>query len=100
MEQLLLFEELSLKAGDIINNKGRRLYSKDIFKGLHFVQDHNGTMVVCKVKELTPQIIYSDGGYDLNYTRPEYIDYEGEGFKSCLFYAIPDSFEKRKERWI
>ena len=28
------------------------------------------------------------------YTRPEYIDYEGKGFESCLFFAIPESFKK------
>ena len=27
------------------------------------------------------------------YTRPEYIDYEGKGFESCLFFAIPESFK-------
>lgn len=100
MEQLLLFEELSLRAGDIINGKGKRLYSKDIYKGLHFVQDHSGTFVICKVKDIGNQITYSDGGYDLNYTRPEYIDREGKGFESTLFYAIPENFIKQKERWI
>ena len=30
----------------------------------------------------------------MNYTRPEYIDYEGKGFESCLFFAIPESFKK------
>ncbi len=100
MEQGLLFEELSLRAGDIINGKGRRLYSKDIYKGLHFIQDHSGTYVVCKIKDIKEQITYSDGGYDLSYTRPEYIDYEGIGFESTLFYAIPDNFIKQPERWI
>ena len=29
---------------------------------------------------------------------PEYIDYEGKGFESCLFFAIPESF-KKLEKW-
>ena len=31
---------------------------------------------------------------EMNYTRPEYIDYEGKGFESCLFFEIPESFKK------
>ena len=33
-----------------------------------------------------------DGSREMNYTRPEFIDYEGQGFESCLFFAIPESF--------
>lgn len=100
MEQGLLFEEMALKAGDIINQKGRRLYYKDIYKGLLFVEDHSGTIVVCQIKDIKEQITYSDGTRELNYTSPEYIDYDGEGFESCIFYAIPETFIKSKERWV
>nr|DAT58888.1 MAG TPA: hypothetical protein [Caudoviricetes sp.] len=89
-----LFPELELKAGDTINGKGERLFSKDIFQGMSFVQDHSGIFVVCIIKKIGPQIIYSMGGYDLNYTTAENIDYNGKGFESCLFYRIPDGFRK------
>ena len=58
------------------------------------MQDHSGVMIVCQIKRIGDQIVYSDGSFEMNYTRPEYIDYEGEGFKSCLFFAIPESFKK------
>lgn len=45
-----LFPELELKAGDTINGKGERLFSKDIFQGMSFVQDHSGIFVVCIIK--------------------------------------------------
>ncbi len=46
-----LFPELKLKAGDTINGKGERLFSKDIFQGMSFVQDHSGIFVVCIIKK-------------------------------------------------
>ena len=36
----------------------------------------------------------SAGSCEMSYTRPEYIDYEGKGFESCLFFAIPENFKK------
>lgn len=93
-----LFPELELKAGDTINGKGERLFSKDIFQGMPFVQDHSGIFVVCIIKKIGSQIIYSMGGYDLCYTTAEYIDYNGKGFESCLFYRIPDGFQKTNKR--
>ncbi len=77
-----MFPELELKAGDTINGKGERLFSKDIFL----------------IKKIGSQIIYSMGGYDLCYTTAEYIDYNGKGFESCLFYRIPDGFQKTNKR--
>ena len=85
---------MELRAGDVIDGKGARIYAQDIYNGLLFVQDHSGLYVVCRVISKGSQIVYSDGGYDKLYTRPEYIDYEGQGFESCLFYAIPDNFKK------
>ena len=38
--------------------------------------------------------MYSDGSREMNYIRPEYIDYDRKGFESCLFFAIPESFKK------
>ena len=55
-------------------------------------------MIVCQIKRIGEQIVYSDGSREMNYTRPEYIDYEGKGFESCLFFAIPESF-KKLEKW-
>ena len=51
-------------------------------------------MIVCQIKRIGEQIVYSDGSREMNYTRPEYIDYDGKGFESCLFFAIPESFKK------
>jgi hypothetical protein len=93
--QGLLFAEMELRAGDIIDGKGARIYSQDVYNGLLFVQDHSGLYVVCRVKSKGSQIVYSSGGYEECYTRPEYIDYEGQGFESCLFYAIPEHFTKK-----
>jgi len=90
----LLFPEMALHAGDVIDSKGARIYSKDVYKGLLFVQDHSGLYIVCRVKSKGEQIVYCSGGYEESYTRPEYIDYEGQGFESCLFYAIPEQFTK------
>ena len=92
--QGLLFTEMTLHAGDVIDGKGARIYSKNVYNGLLFVQDHNGLYIVCRVKSKGEQIVYYSGGYEENYTRPEYIDYEGSGFESCLFYAIPEHFTK------
>ena len=58
------------------------------------VIDYSGIMIVCQIKRKGEQIVYSDGSTEMNYTRPEYIDYDGKGFKSCLFFAIPESFKK------
>ena len=93
-----LFPEFALKAADTINGKGERIFSRDIFEGMSFVQDHSGVFIVCVIKKVGSQIVYSMGGYDLNYTRPEYIDYNGKGFESCLFYRIPDGFQKTNKR--
>ena len=89
-----LFPEMELKPGDCINGKGRRLYSKDIYKGLVFIQQHSDVFLVCRCEEIGNQIIYSSGGYDKSYTRKEYIDYEGKGFKSTLWYKVPEVFKK------
>ena len=72
-EQGFLFAEMQLQPGDVIDCKGKRLFFRDIYLGMQFVQDHSREM---------------------NYTRPEYIDYEGKGFESCLFFEIPESFKK------
>ena len=93
-EQGFLFAEMELRAGDVIDGKGARIYSQDVYNGLLFVQDHNGLYVVCRVKSKGSQIVYYGVGREEYYTRPEYIDYEGKGFKSCLFYAIPEHFTK------
>jgi hypothetical protein len=34
----LLFPEMTLHAGDVIDSKGARIYSKDVYKGLLFVK--------------------------------------------------------------
>ena len=90
----LLFPEMELKAGDCINGKGKRLYSKDIYEGLIFVQQHSNIFLICRCEKICGQVIYSSGGYDKNYTRKEYIDYEGRGFESTLWYEVPESFKK------
>jgi hypothetical protein len=95
-EQQCLFEEMQLQPGDFINNKGRRLFFRDIYKDMLFVQDHGTLLQVCKVIKVGEQILYSDGSRELCYTRPEYIDYQGKGFESCLFYAIPENFKKKQ----
>ena len=87
MEQGFLFAEMQLHAGDVIDCKGKRLFFRDIYKDMQFVQDHSGLIIVCQIKRIGEQIVYSDGGCEMNYTRPEYIDYEGNGFESCLFFA-------------
>lgn len=89
-----LFPELELKPGDCINGRGKRLFYKDIYAGLIFVQQHSNIFLICKVKKIGEQIVYSDGGYEENYTRKEYIDYDGKGFESCLFYEVPEDFKK------
>ena len=93
----VLFPEALLKAGDTIDGKGERLYSRDIFKGMLFVQDHSGLFQVCQIKEIEPQIVFSDGSRELGYTKPEYIDDESGDFESCLFWRVPQNFKKTKE---
>ena len=93
-EQGFLFAEMQLQPGDVIDCKGKRLFFRDIYNGMQFVQDHSGIMLVCQIKRIGEQIVYRYGSSNMNYTRPEYIDYEGEGFESCLFFAIPESFTK------
>ena len=97
-EQGFLFAEMQLQPGDVIDCKGKRLFFRDIYNGMQFVQDHSGIMIVCQIKRIGEQIVYSDGSSEMNYTRPEYIGYEGKGFESCLFFAIPESF-KKLEKW-
>lgn len=94
MTEAMLFPELSLKPGDTISGKGKRLFFRDIFKGQLFVQDHSGVFIVCRIEAMSPQITYNDGTRERGYTRPEYIDYEGEGFESCLFWRIPENWER------
>ena len=93
-EQGFLFAEMQLQPGDVIDCKGKRLFFRDIYIGMQFVQDHSGVMIVCQIERIGQQIVYSDGSREMNYTRPEYIDYEGKGFESCLFFEIPESFKK------
>lgn len=38
-EQGFLFAEMQLQAGDIIYCKGKRLFFRDIYLGMQFVQD-------------------------------------------------------------
>ena len=94
VEQGFLFAEMQLQTGDIIDRKGKRLFFRDLYKGMQFVQDHSGFMIVCQIERIGEQIVYRDGSLKMNYTRPEYIDYEGKGFESCLFFEIPESFKK------
>ena len=68
----LLFPEMELKAGDCINGKGKRLYSKDIYEGLIFVQQHSNIFLICRCEKIGGQVIYSSGGYDKNYTRKQF----------------------------
>ena len=93
-EQGFLFAEMQVEPGVVIDCKDKRLFFRDIYNGMQFVQDHSGIMIVCQIKRIGEQIVYSYGSREMNYTRPEYIDYEGEGFESCLFFAIPESFKK------
>ena len=41
-EQGFLFAEMQLQPGDVIDCKGKRLFFRDIYNGMQFVQDHSG----------------------------------------------------------
>ena len=51
-EQGFLFAEMQLHVGDVIDCKGKRLFFRDIYNGMQFVQDHSGIMIVCQIKRI------------------------------------------------
>ena len=52
-EQGFLFAEMQLQTGDVIDCKGKRLFFRDIYNGMQFVQDHLKQNAKLKSKNCT-----------------------------------------------
>ena len=50
-EQGFLFAEMQLQPGDVIDCKGKRLFFRDIYNGMQFVQDHSGIIINAATKK-------------------------------------------------